>query len=282
MMKMESHPASQSASRGTRHPTPAGLFPAGLRLSGHTLSLAADIGALEECLALERSSGVHAANLEGIHSPPAVPYSEFLMLRSFDGALVGVCRFMRLDGANPIRNPLASGRFQLSPLLTALRYSREGILEMGVPTLASGTDQGKSARLLWAGLIRYLERNGIGFVIGRENLSIRSEDAHAWPRLMEAHGLHPDLQMETRPAYDSRGTLRAASGPGLNGSTPSQGAGTPSLRSWPAGMQEALRRGCRLACEPAFHAAAGCLEFVWVASRDMLDTREGGDWRGQG
>jgi hypothetical protein len=253
---------------------PPGLFPAGLRLSGHTLSLAADIGALEECLALERSSGVHAANLEGIHSPPAVPYCEFLMLRSGDGTLRGVCRLMRLDGANPIRNPLASGRFQLSPLLTALRYSREGILEMGVPTLASGTDQSKSARLLWAGLIRYLERNGIGFVIGRENLSIRTEEVHAWPLLMESHGLHPDLQMETRPAYDSRGTLRTdAAG--------SQ-AGAPSLRSWPAGMQEALRRGCRLACEPAFNAAVGCLEFVWVASRDMLETGEGGDWRGQG
>ncbi len=276
MMKMETPSTVRSGPNGSNartRPT-SGLFPAGLRLSGHSLSLAADIGALEECLALERASGIHASNSEGIHSPPAVPFCEFLMLRSFDGALRGVCRLMRLDGSNPIRNPLASGRFQLSPLLTALRYSREGILEMGVPTLASGSDQAKSARLLWTGMIRYMERNGIGFVIGRENLSIRTEEVHAWPSLMETHGLHPDLQLETKPAYNSRGALRPEAQVAVQAS--------PSLRSWPAGLQEALRRGCRLACEPAFNAAIGCLEFVWVASRDMLETCEGGDWRGQG
>ena len=272
MMKMESQTGAGPA---LRCPAPGGLFPAGLRLSGHTLSLAADIGALEECLALERSSG--AVFSEGIHSPPAVPYCEFLMLRSHDGALRAVCRLMRLDGGNPIRNPLASGRFHLSPLLTALRYSREGILEMGVPAVASGQDAAKAARLLWTGMIRYLERNGLGFVIGREILSMRAQDAHAWPGLMEAHGLHPDLQLETRSAFSSRAaglSARVAEG------RPDREAGSP--HGWPAGLQEALRRGCRLACEPAFNAAAGCLEFVWVASRDMLESGESGDWRGGG
>lgn len=265
MMKMDPQPSLKVPARS---PAPGGVFPSGIRLSGHTLSLASDIGALEECLALERSSGMQTSASEGLHSPPAVPYCEFLMLRSFDGALRAVCRLMRLDGGNPIRNPLESGRFHLAPLLTALRYSREGILEMGVPTMAAGCDQAKAARLLWTGMIRYMERNGPGFVIGRDSLSARTETVQAWPRLMEAHGLHPDLQMETRSAFDSRGALRVEAAAAAGEAT--------SLRGWPPGLQEALRRGCRLACEPAFNAAAGCLEFVWVASLDMLESCESG------
>ncbi|HKP96001.1 MAG TPA: hypothetical protein VJ385_09620 [Fibrobacteria bacterium] len=285
MMKMESQPSGKaSLKQAARYPAPGGIFPSGLKISGHTLSLASDIGALEECLALERSSGPRTSLSEGIHSPTAVPYCDFLMLRSFDGALQAVCRLMRLDGNNVIRNPLASGRFHLAPLLTALRYSREGILEMGVPTLSPGCDAAKASRLLWSGMIRYLERNGLGFVIGRENLSMGSEEARDWPHLMEAHGLHPDLQMETRSAFDSRGAMRlepkAPAGGAPAGRAPAAGQRTPALRGWPAGLQEALRRGCRLACEPAFNAAAGCLEFVWVASRDMLESGESGDWRG--
>jgi hypothetical protein len=121
-----------------------------------------------------------------------------------------------------------------------------------------------------------MERNSTGFVIGREGLSMGSEEARNWPHLMEAHGLHPDLQMETRSAYDTRAAMRLDSR--SSSDTPAQGI--PVLRGWPVGLQEALRRGCRLACEPVFNAAAGCLEFVWVASRDMLEGGESLDWRG--
>jgi putative hemolysin len=162
-------------------------------------------------------------------------------------------------------------------LLTALRYSREGILEMGAPAVAPTCDKTKAVRLLWSGLVRYMERNGTGFVLGRDGLPMGSEGARNWPHLMEAHGLHPDLQMETRSAFSSRAAMRLDSRP-LAKDAPANGI--PILDGWPVGLQEALRRGCRLACEPVFNAAAGCLEFVWVASRDMLEGGENWDWRG--
>lgn len=277
MMKMDYRTAPQTFSR---RQTLGGDFLPGLRLFGHTLSLAADIGALEECLALERASGMLAPPSEGIHSPPAVPFCEFLMLRSGDGRLQAVSRLMRLDGGNPIGNPLASGRFHLSPLLTALRYSREGILEMGVPAFTPDCDLSKGASLLWSGMIRYLERNGLGFVIGMESLSMAMERAHAWPRLMESHGLPPELQVETRSAWNPRGFQESGS---MRNGSPSAAEVPATDYAWshlPAGFQEALRRGCRLACEPAFNAAAGCLEFVWVASRDMLQSGDSRGWRG--
>ena len=276
-------PSSVKNRLSLRCPAPGGQFPAVLRVPGHTLSLAADIQALEACLALERAQGPLAAS-EGIHSTLAVPYCDFLMLRSAArpedpaGTLLAVCRLMRLDAANPIPNPLASGRFQLSPLLTALRYSREGILEMGAPVFAAGCEQARAARLLWSGMEQYLVRNGLGFVIGRDALSARLEAPSEWPRLMADHGLHPDLETDPRPGfrawqsgYAPAGAQDMASGLSV--------LGGEALRYWPAGLQEALLRGCRLACEPAFNPALACLEFVWVASRDMLGA-DAGDWRG--
>jgi hypothetical protein len=237
-----------------------------LRLDGYALSLAADLPALEACLALERASGAVLAS-EGIHSPQAVPYCDFLMLRNPQGALCAVSRLMRLDGANPIPNPLAAGRFQLSPLLTALRYSREGILEMGAPVFAPGTTAQAAARFarpLWSGMGLYLERNGLGFVIGRDVLAVPAGAAPAWQSLMAEHGLPPDLETEARPGYRVREDVRDQVRRGARAFE------AEPLRFWPAGLQEALLRGCRLACEPAYDAASASLEFVWVSSRDML------------
>ena len=45
------------------------------------------------------------------------------------------------------------------------------------------------------------------------------------------------------------------------------------------GLQEALQRGCRLAGEPAWDPETRTLEFVWVASRAMLE-EDRSDWRG--
>lgn len=262
-----------------RCPAPCGKFPASMRVSGHTLTLASDIGALEECLALERASAqtVRTASGEGIHSPPAVPYCDFLMLRDSLGRLRAVTRLMKLERDMPMRNPLDSGRFHLSPLLTALRYSREGILEMGAPAFAADCETAPAARLLWAGLIRYLEWNNLHFVIGLDGLPMFTESTRTWPQLLEAHGLHPDLAVETRTAYASR-ILQTPSATASN--AVSAAASGFSLRNWPAGLQEALLRGCRLAGEPAFDAEAGRLEFVWVASLDMLVGDGPGDWSG--
>lgn len=277
---------SPASRRSPRCPAPGGQFPPALRLDGYVLSLAADLPALEACLALERASAVASAS-EGIHSPQAVPYCDFLMLRNPQGALAAVCRLMRLDGGNPIPNPLATARFQLSPLLTALRYSREGILEMGAPVFAPAMPPlaaaaSRAARLLWAGLGLYLERNGLGFVIGRDVLSVPADAATGWQTVMSEHGLHPDLETEARPRFRARENVRdearrgAAAFPRAKALGPQTPCDVEPLRFWPAGLQEALLRGCRLACEPAYDPDRASLEFVWVASRDML--RESGDW----
>lgn len=274
-----------------RCPAPGGQFPPILRISGYSLALAGDIPALEACLALERAQGAQALVSEGIHTPPAVPYCEFLMLRGpvllggqSPGPLLAVCRLMKLDrrleGANPIPNPLASGRFHLSPLLTALRYSREGILEMGSPAFAAGCDRAKAARLLWHGMTQYLERNGFAFVIGRDALPAAGETRPAWNGLMAAHGLPPDLETETRPDFRAWEPSATPANTGLVCEPGSRLSSEP-LRLWPAGLQEALLQGCRLACEPAWNPASAALEFIWVASRDMLG-EQGGDWRGAG
>jgi hypothetical protein len=265
---------SPATRKAPRCPAPGGQFPSALRLDGYVLSLAADLPALEACLALERSSGSVLAS-EGIHSPQAVPYCDFLMLRNPHGTLAAVCRLMRLDVGNPIPNPLATVRFQLSPLLTALRYSREGILEMGAPVFAHGTPPqalARSARLLWSGMSLYLERNGLGFVIGRDVLAVPAEGADGWQILMAEHGLPPDLETEARPGYRAWENVRDQARRGVTAFD------AEPLRFWPSGLQEALLRGCRLACEPAYDSARASLEFVWVASRDML--LESGDWGG--
>jgi hypothetical protein len=242
-----------------------------LRVGGHSLSLAADMASLEECLALERSANPQYAASEGIQSPPAVPYCLFLMLRSRTGALEAVCRLMRIDRENPIGNPLQSGCFHLSPLLTALRYSREGILEMGAPTLAPGVEAVYAIPLLWSGLIRYLERkegNRAGFVLGKDALPMRPERQIGGSQVMNAFGLHPELETETRYAFRP------------DGGTAEVGTVEEEMRGWPPGLREALRRGCRLACRPVLNPATGNGELIWVASREMLI--EGGpeDWRG--
>jgi len=261
--------------RAPRCPAPGGQFPAALRLDGYLLSLAADLPSLEACLALERASGSGLA-AEGIHSPPAVPYCDFLMLRNPRGGLAAACRLMRLDEGNPIPNPLATGRFQLSPLLTALRYSREGIMEMGAPVFAPGAAPqaaARAARLMWAGVGPYMERNGLGFVLGRDVFSVPAE-APTGGRIpeppiplgtiMAEHGLHPDLETEARPCFRAWEDVRDQAW------REASAFDAEPLRFWPPGLQEALLRGCRLACEPAYDPARASLEFVWVASRDML------------
>ena len=275
---------SPASRRPARCPAPGGQFPSLLRLDGYALSLAADLPALEACLALERASGTVLAS-EGIASPQAVPYCDFMMLRNPQGSLAAICRLMRLDASNPIPNPLATGRFHLSPLLTALRYSREGILEMGAPVFAPVLAPGampqagaRAAHLLWTGMALYLERNGLGFVIGRDILSVPASAGPAAPtdpvagmrHLMAEHGLPPDLETEARSGFRAWEARRDQAGCG-------DAFDPEPLRFWPAGLQEALLRGCRLACEPAYDPASASLEFVWIASRDMLDAR--GDWK---
>jgi len=253
-----------------RTPSPlaptTGIFPPHVRVGGYLLSVASDIAALEACLALERNSPSHSFSSEngGILSPPAVPYCDFLMLKNNAGDLLAVCRLMRrrLGRDNSVRSSLESGRFQLSPLLTALRYSREGLVEMGTAAFHPDFDSTRSAQLLWEGVIQYLERNGLGFVVGMDSLSCQINHFDILPRLMETYGLHPDLEVEPNRSFN-RKTIS---------NTRSFNFDLPTL---PPSLVEALRRGCRLAAEPIANELTNRWEFIWVSSRDMLDAKAG-------
>lgn len=251
----------------------AGLSQLSLRIGGRILSVASDIGALEECLALERSSRAdRPVGAEGIQSPPAVPYCDFLTVRSQEGRLQAVCRLMRLDQENNLCHPLKSGRFRLSPLLTAIRYSREGILEMGAIAFAPDCDESLMAGLIWSGTIRFLERNGLGFVMGAESLAVGTAAPQDRFSLMDAYGLHPDLEVDADARFH---VIRPVSR-----RNPETTVLRDPTRAFPAGLREALRRGCRLACEPALDPASGRQELIWVASREMLAESGSVDWRG--
>jgi hypothetical protein len=237
-----------------------------LRILGFRVTMAEDIGALEACLALERAAGAspESAQTMGIFSPSAVPYCEFLMLRNGFGKLLAVTRLMRLGGANPILSPLETGRFHLSPLITALRYSRRGVVEMGSPAFISGCDKVKSTKLLWSGLIHYMKINRFGFVIGSVDLPKLENNSNDLSRLMETHGLDPDLESEALSRFRidklevSTNRFRSED--------------ASKSRRLPAGLHEALRRGCRLVAEPVLNQETDHWEFIWVSFREMLES----------
>ena len=239
-------------------------------ISGHTVSQAVDIADLEACLALERSQAWEGSRegvpIEGMETPAAVPYCDFLMLRTLDFQLVATCRLIRLAPEVSFANPLTSGSFRLSPFLTAMRYTRMGTLEVGRTTALSVPGHEQASRLLWHGMLPYLERHGIGFVMGREWVPWHQGMPADVPGLLEGFGLHPDLELEAREAF-----------PMTHGG-PGRGAGSPGgLPAWlPPGLRKALGSGCRLAGGPALHPTRDYAEFVWVASRDMLRTGRDG------
>lgn len=147
------------------------------RLRGHSLGLAGDVAALEACLSLERAVGANREDSEGLASPAAIPYCDFLMLRDDAGTLAGICRFLAHGPGIPVKNPLASDRFHRSSLLTALRYSRREILEMGPPTVGPGRDLLRVTALLWEGMERILRQRGEALLLGRERVPAAAREA---------------------------------------------------------------------------------------------------------
>jgi hypothetical protein len=243
------------------NPAPRTSLPA-FRLRGHTLSLAGDLAALESCLSLERAAGANREPSEGLASPSAIPYCDFLQLRDGEGALAGVCRFLAYGPGIPVKNPLASNRFHRSPLLTALRYSRREILEMGPMVVAPGRDALRVTALLWVGMERILERRGSALLLGREQVPVAAREALS--AALSTHGLPPDLETEAREEFrkTSAWALPQAGKPG------------PAL---PESLQFALVRGCCLAGEPVLAPDRSSLEVIWVALPEMLGPRP--DWR---
>lgn len=257
MEKTAGNTASPTASR---LPETGKSWASPLRLLGHHVFLAREVADLEACLSLERGLAPSPnPDSLGLESPAAVPYCEFLLVREGGGALAGLCRLLSHGPDVPVRHPLASGRFRLSPLLTAIRYSRLELLEAGPLRVAPGHDPDRVRALLWAGIRQVMERGKAAILLGRERLDCRiPRDCLA--RLVAAYALPPDLAVEPRESF--------ALGGGY----------LPEAFRWqtrpadllPDSLREALQRGCRLAGEPVWSPDGTALELTWVATGDML------------
>jgi hypothetical protein len=240
--------------------------------------MAADLPELEEALALERRvlRGPAAGALD---EPTAVPYCDFLFASDDCGAVHGVCRLLP-HGAGGLRHGLPGAPRRGGPgtvfpasasLVTALRYSCQRVLEAGSMAVAPGADAEAVSSALWRGIHRHMIELDLVFALGRERMEPPS--AAGWEKglalLREAFGLHPDLEEEAGTAAREDWTRRDGR------SAPDREA--PPLEevlAWlPAGLREGLRRGCRLVggSVAGDEPTGGPLEFVWVASRDMLD-----------
>jgi hypothetical protein len=147
----------------------------------------------------------------------------------------------------------------LSSLRTALRYSRLGWLEIG-PLHVDASGQSKGAMkplvtaLMWLGLQRLLERNGLGFALGLACVPPSDADAPVTdmvPALLEKYGLHPEFGYQPRK-FPSRHSPQSAR-------TDSE---EPRV---PAELREALRRGAKLCGEPHCDAE-GNAWFFWAYS----------------
>jgi hypothetical protein len=269
-MKATDRDAAGLAAKTSPKPSSTRPVMPAFSLLGHTVAPARTVEDLETALALEntpstRTGTAVGSETDGLESPSAIPYCDFLLVRDAAGAPAGMVRLVAHGPDIPVRNLLANDRFQLSPLLTALRYSRLDVVEAGPLRIRAGRDPGRIASLLWRGIQRYAERSGASILIGRELLPARLQGA-ALAALQAAYGLHPDLEVEARAGF------RAAAEPGRAGGRDTAFFGMPH------GLQEALERGCRLAGEPVLSADRSVLEAVWVAFRDMLGT-PGDDWR---
>lgn len=265
--------AAFPADSGPRPARPASRAPTDfvpVRGDDFEVRLAGDLPDLESALALERR--VYRAAAGGVDEPTAVPYCEFLLAADSSGTTAGVCRLLP-HGPRALRHGLPGAARDAgmglvfpgsAPLLTAIRYAGLGVLEAGAMTVDPGADGAAVCRTLWRGLARRLADLGYGFALGRERVvPVPGVDLEpALLALQESHGLHPDLEGEGCPHLAKDWAARRSRGP-LPG---------PGTLDWlPMGLKEGLRQGCRLAGSPVFHAAQGCLEFVWVASLDMLE-----------
>lgn len=237
------------------------------RTRGLTVRPAGNLPDLEASLALERRS--LKGDMPGsLGEPTAVPFCDFLMALDPDDILAGVCRLM-LHSPWSLRHSLpgtprggqAVASFPApAPLLTAMRYSSSRVLEVGMLALHPLGDSPSVCAALWDGIVARMADPGIGFAMGVERAAPQGIDLpEKLAYLQEAHGLHPDLEAAAPPTAWTGGRQEWL---GL------EREGKPD---WlPAGLREALRRGCRLLGHPQANSANGILEFPWVASREML------------
>jgi hypothetical protein len=276
---------TRGASRGVlrrspRHP----LSEIHLRVKDWTVRLATDLPSLEACLSLERRAS-HRSTRAPVGEPTAVPYCEFLMAVDSRGVLQGVCRLLPRHPADlrhslpgsPEPGPGPDLPREFAPLLTALRYSSQYILEVGEMTLAPGGDQQKACATLWDGIEAHmaLPADGgsryvpFGYVLGSEYMPVADglDSREIIRSLVELHGLHPDLRSQSGLAKAPDWIRSRPFQP-----SPAGTAGTAGIKAaqLPIALQEALARGCNLMGPPRLVADPEGLEFHWVASCEML------------
>lgn len=285
-------PSAASARTPLPHPLKGG----GLRTRGWMVRLAGDLPSLEACLSLERLQP-HRPARDPVGEPTAVPFCDFLMAFDSLGALQGVCRLLPRHPADLRHSLPGSPRpdvrsaypHEFAPLLTALRYSSQHILEVGELTLASGADPQSTCAALWDGIEAHLalpadggDRFGsFGYVLGSEYMALAEgiDPRKIIHSLVELHGLHPDLGsqsgLSSAPEGNRTWSVRTSqaggspSGTVPTGTAPS-GTGEVQPIPLPIALQEALARGCSLIGPPRLLAEPACLRFHWVASREML------------
>jgi hypothetical protein len=240
------------------------------RIRGLMVRAASDLPDLESCLALERRT---AGGIPGrVGEPSAIPECDFLMAEDSSGGLLGVTRLLRhaperighaLPGS-PSASRSLTGFALPAALLTAIRYSSAGVLEVGAFALAPLADPGRVSSVLWTGVQAAASRYSVGYLLGTERVEGISaplwEDALAV--LDAGFGLHPDLDglprlkdMDWRRGQGDRARPTVEQ----------------VLSLLPFGLREGLSRGCRLAGPPRRLAQEGEFEFTWIASRDSLD-----------
>lgn len=245
------------------------------RTRGLVVRIAETLLDLEACLALER----HAFGQAGqgpLEEPSAVPFCDFLMAVDASKGVQGVCRlFSRtpdelrhgLPGTSTVAR--LGARFPASaPLLTAIRYSCQAVLEMGSMILAVEADADAVGAALWQGVAVHMENLGIGYALGRERVAVTSpgDKTAALRRLQESYGIHPDLEarLDFTSRFDWEGVKHAV-GPG-QAEKPVQ----DDLEWLSPGLRQGLLKGCRLVGDPHILSNPGQMEFFWVASREIL------------
>ena len=148
----------------------------------------------------------------------------------------------------------------LASLRTALRYSRMGWLETGPASLQPTSDSLLALRagMVWHGIIRLMERNGLGFALGLSIAPPTDADAPVsdmLPLLLERHGL--PAEFTHRPGKYIARASRA-----------SRAEAQPEALL-PVDLREALRRGAKLCGEP-LRDGSGQWAYFWVAHRTVL------------
>jgi len=143
----------------------------------------------------------HAARLERDRFDPVFDH---LILRdlSRDGAVVGVYRLLREEGAARAGQFYSEDEYDLAPL----RASGRCLLELGRSCVARPYRGGEALYHLWQGLARYVERHGIEVLFGVASFHGTDVGALAQPLslLHHRHLAPPALRVRARPGHFQR------------------------------------------------------------------------------